>query len=90
MGQFSIFVVSLAALTIPIVMARLKVTTIPTAVAEIIVGIILGHSALNIVEETTAVNLLSNLGVTLLMFLSGMEINFNLFKRDDTATSENI
>ncbi|QNQ84209.1 potassium transporter [Lactobacillus sp. PV037] len=86
MGQFSIFVVSLAALTIPIVMARLKVTTIPTAVAEIIVGIVLGHSALNIVEETTAVNLLSNLGVTLLMFLSGMEINFNLFKRDDTQT----
>ncbi|QNQ80351.1 monovalent cation:proton antiporter family protein [Lactobacillus sp. PV034] len=83
MGQFSIFIVALAALTIPIVMARFKVTTIPTAVAEIIVGILLGESALNIIEETTAVNLLSNLGVTLLMFLSGMEINFDLFKHDD-------
>lgn len=83
MEQISIFIVALAALTIPILMARLKISTIPTAVAEIIAGIILGKSFLNVITENTEITMLSNLGVTLLMFLSGMEINFDLFKRDD-------
>lgn len=85
MEQISIFIVALAALTIPILMARLKISTIPTAVAEIIAGIVLGKSFLNIITENTELTLLSNLGVTLLMFLSGMEINFDLFKRDDKS-----
>lgn len=83
MEQISIFIVALAALTIPILMARLKISTIPTAVAEIIAGIILGKSFLNVIVSNSEITMLSNLGVTLLMFLSGMEINFNLFKRDD-------
>lgn len=85
MEQLSIFIVSLAALLIPLLMARFKVNTIPTAVAEIIVGILLGQSCFNIIRENDALSLLSSLGVTLLMFLSGMEINFDLFKRDDSA-----
>lgn len=83
MEQLSIFIVALAALTIPILMARLKISTIPTAVAEIIAGIVLGKSFLNIIVSNSEITMLSNLGVTLLMFLSGMEINFNLFKHDD-------
>lgn len=83
MEQISIFIVALAALTIPILMARLKISTIPTAVAEIIAGIILGKSFLNVIVSNSEITMLSNLGVTLLMFLSGMEINFNLFKHDD-------
>lgn len=83
MEQLSIFIVALAALTIPILMARFKISTIPTAVAEIIAGIILGKSFLNIIVSNSEITILSNLGVTLLMFLSGMEINFSLFKRDD-------
>lgn len=87
MEQLSIFIVALAALAIPILMARLKISTVPTAVAEIIAGIILGKSFLNIITENTEITLLSNLGVTLLMFLSGMEINFDLFKHDDNSDS---
>lgn len=83
MEQLSIFIVALAALTIPILMARLNISTIPTAVAEIIAGIVLGKSFLNIIVSNSEITMLSNLGVTLLMFLSGMEINFNLFKHDD-------
>lgn len=83
MEQASIFIVSLAALAIPIIMARLNINAVPTAVAEIIVGIILGQSCFNLIKETSLITILANLGVTILMFLSGMEINFNLFKRDD-------
>ncbi|MBP2057407.1 CPA2 family monovalent cation:H+ antiporter-2/trk system potassium uptake protein TrkA [Lactobacillus colini] len=89
MEQLSIFIVALAALTIPILMARLNISTIPTAVAEIIAGIILGKSFLNIIASNSEITMLSNLGVTLLMFLSGMEINFSLFKRDNKKKKSN-
>ncbi|WP_251576284.1 monovalent cation:proton antiporter family protein [Limosilactobacillus agrestimuris] len=81
MEQLSLLIVMLAALIIPIVMARFKVSSIPTAVAEIVIGILLGKSAFNVVQETGYLHLLSSLGVILLMFLSGMEINFDLFKK---------
>ena len=38
-SQLSMFIVMLAALVIPIMMARFKITSVPTAVAEIVVGI---------------------------------------------------
>ena len=42
MEGLSLFLTVFLALVIPIVMARLRVTTVPTAVAEIIVGILMG------------------------------------------------
>ena len=81
MQQLSMLIVMLAALVIPIMMARFKVSSVPTAVAEIMVGILLGKSAFNIVQQTSTLTLLSSLGVIILMFLSGMEINFDLFKK---------
>lgn len=81
MEQLSLLIVMLAALIIPIAMARFKVSSIPTAVAEILTGIILGKSFLNLVNPNWTLNLLSSLGVIMLMFLSGMEINFDLFRK---------
>lgn len=82
MQQLSMLIIMLAALIIPIAMARFKVSSVPTAVAEIVAGILLGKSAFNIVQETSSLTLLSSLGVIILMFLSGMEINFDLFKKE--------
>lgn len=93
MTQLSMFIVMLAALVIPIMMARFKITSVPTAVAEIVVGIILGQSGLNLVHQTDTLTLLSDLGVILLMFLSGMEIDFGLFKpgsNDEQATASPV
>lgn len=81
MEQLSLFLVVLLALVIPIFMARFRVTNVPTAVAEIIVGIIMGSSGFNIISSTHDLTFLSNLGVILLMFLSGMEIDFDLLSR---------
>ena len=80
MAQLSLFLVVLFALVVPILMARLKVNAVPTAVAEIIIGIVLGASGFNLVRPTHDLSFLSNLGVILLLFLSGMEINFDLLK----------
>lgn len=81
MQQLSLLIVMLAALIIPIIMARFKVSSIPTAIAEIITGIILGKSFLNIVNPNWTLNMMSSMGVIMLMFLSGMEINFDLFRK---------
>lgn len=81
MPQLSLFLVVLLALIIPIFMARFKVNNVPTAVAEIIVGIIMGTSGFNLISNTANLSFLSNLGVILLMFLSGMEIDFELLSR---------
>ncbi|ANK60220.1 potassium transporter [Loigolactobacillus backii] len=80
MAQLSLLIVLLAALMTPLFMARFKITLVPTAVAEIIVGIILGKSFLNLVHFTANLRELSSLGVIILIFLSGMEIDFNLFR----------
>ena len=81
MAQLSLFLVVLLALVIPIFMARFQISNVPTAVAEIIVGIIMGSSGFNLITSTHDLTFLSNLGVILLMFLSGMEIDFDLLQR---------
>ena len=88
MAQLSLFLIVLLALVIPIFMARFKISTVPTAIAEIIVGIIVGSSGFNIVVSTHDLTFLSNLGVTLLMFLSGMEINFDLLQRKNNPKAK--
>lgn len=80
MAQLSLFLVVFFALIVPILMARLRVNAVPTAVAEILIGIVLGASGFNFVQPTHDLSFLSNLGVILLLFLSGMEINFDLLK----------
>lgn len=81
MNQLSLVIILLAALIIPLAMARLKVTFLPTAVVEILVGIALGPSLFNWIQTNATLDLLQNVGVIVLLFLSGMEIDFSLFKR---------
>ncbi len=76
----SLLIVLFAALMIPLAMARFKITAVPTAIAEIIVGIIIGRTGFQFVETTNNLSFLSSLGVIILIFLSGMEIDFSLFK----------
>ncbi|GAF36880.1 Na+/H+ antiporter-like protein [Lentilactobacillus farraginis DSM 18382 = JCM 14108] len=87
MNQLSLVIILLAALVIPLTMARFKVTFLPTAVVEIIVGVVLGPSLLNLIHMNSTLDLLQNVGVIVLLFLSGMEIDFSLFKRRSTRLS---
>ncbi|MFW2686648.1 cation:proton antiporter, partial [Staphylococcus aureus] len=58
---------------------------LPVVVAEILMGIVIGNSFLNIVERDSILNILSTLGFIFLMFLSGLEIDFKAFKKDKRA-----
>lgn len=80
MNQLSLLIILLAALVIPLAMARFKITFLPTAVVEIIVGVFLGPSVFNWIATSETLNILQNVGVIFLLFLSGMEIDFSLFK----------
>lgn len=81
MDQLSLLIILAAALITPLAMARFRLSILPTAVVEILVGILLGPSALNLIHSNDTLTLLSNTGVTFLLFLSGMEIDFSLFSR---------
>ncbi|MDL0434561.1 MULTISPECIES: cation:proton antiporter [unclassified Niallia] len=75
----SLMIVIIVALLTPIILHRLKLNVIPVVVAEIIMGLIIGKSGFNLVEQDTWLETLSTLGFIFLMFLSGLEIDFKSF-----------
>ncbi|MRG87547.1 monovalent cation:proton antiporter family protein [Salinibacillus xinjiangensis] len=78
----SLIIVLLAAFITPIILKKFKLNIIPVVVAEIIVGLIIGKSGLDLVEPDPWITILSTLGFIFLMFLSGVEIDFSVFKND--------
>ncbi|VDG17804.1 potassium transporter [Lactobacillus sp.] [Lactiplantibacillus mudanjiangensis] len=85
MDQVSLVIILFAALLVPLVMAKFKINSLPTAVMEIIIGIVLGPSVFNIVSMNSSISQLSTIGVIVLLFLSGLEIDFSLFKKRRAA-----
>jgi monovalent cation:H+ antiporter-2, CPA2 family len=77
----------------PILMHRFKLNFLPVVVAEIIMGLLIGKSGLNIVHDDVWLSTLSTLGFIFLMFLSGLEIDFSTFKggekRDKLSNGKN-
>ncbi|HDK7418791.1 TPA: monovalent cation:proton antiporter family protein [Staphylococcus aureus] len=85
MEFLSLVIVVLAAFLTPIIVNRLNINFLPVVVAEILMGIVIGNSFLNIEERDSILNILSTLGFIFLMFLSGLEIDFKAFKKDKRA-----
>src|SRR5690606_40215901 len=54
---------------------------IPVVVTEIIAGLIIGKSGLNVIGSDPWLEILSTLGLIFLMFLSGVEIDFSIFTK---------
>ncbi|UII57037.1 monovalent cation:proton antiporter family protein [Cytobacillus spongiae] len=75
----SLVIVILIAFLTPILLHRFKLSFIPVVVAEIIMGLIIGKSGFNLVQEDVWLETLSTLGFIFLMFLSGLEIDFSAF-----------
>lgn len=72
-----LLIVVLLAFFVPLVLTRFRRLTIPVVVGEILVGILVGQSGLGLVgTEDEMLNVLSLLGFAYLMFLSGLEVDF--------------
>ena len=77
----SLVVFYLGAFFMPMVASRVRV---PAAVTEILYGLAIG--ALGLVHEGGATHFLAELGFVYLMFLVGMEIDFNRVEREGKGT----
>lgn len=84
----SLVIVLVAAFLTPLLLHRFRLHMIPVVVAEIIVGIIIGKTGFNIVEQDMWLETLSTLGFLFLMFLSGLEIDFSAFANKKKGKEE--
>jgi trk system potassium uptake protein TrkA len=78
----SILIISVLAFATPMLISSIKQVKIPFVVGEILIGLIVGKSFLNVVPDDSWVVFLSDLGLAYLMYLSGLEIDFSQFKSE--------
>ncbi|MFD1417856.1 cation:proton antiporter [Companilactobacillus keshanensis] len=88
MSKFSVLITLFAALATPLIMARFRITRIPGTVAEIIMGIIIGKTGFDLIQPSDTLTYLANLGVIMLIFLGGMEIDFSIFEKGNSNNGE--
>ena len=75
-----LLIVVLLTFLVPVILARFKKLRLPIVVGEILVGIIIGRSGLQIIPpDEPILEFLAEFGFVFLMFLSGMEIDFSSF-----------
>lgn len=80
-GDFSlveITIVALAALSCGVLLERIKQ---PAVLGYIVAGVILGPSVLGLVENRELIDILAELGVLMLLFLIGLELDLREFKK---------
>ncbi|WP_202320513.1 cation:proton antiporter domain-containing protein [Archaeoglobus neptunius] len=78
-GQFTtIALISLIAFVAPLIAERIR---IPAVVFEIILGALFGVSFLNVIQQSEWLSFLSLFGLIFLMFLAGLEIDFDVIAR---------
>jgi Kef-type K+ transport system membrane component KefB/Trk K+ transport system NAD-binding subunit len=74
-----LLLVLLLAFLVPLALSRLR--WMPLVVGEIITGMIIGPSLLGLIGRDPTLDFLAEIGLALLMFLSGLEVDFSLFRQ---------
>jgi Kef-type K+ transport system membrane component KefB len=74
----ALLLITALALVVPVIATRLRNIAIPIVVGEILAGIVVGRSGLNLVENSSTLAFLAEFGFAYLMFLSGLEVDFEL------------
>ncbi len=72
-----LLLVALLAFFVPLVLSRFKRLRVPVVVGELVAGIVIGDSGLRLVGHDPMLDVLALLGFAYLMFLSGLEVDFN-------------
>lgn len=71
--------VSALTFLIPVLFSRFRRLAIPVIVGEILAGILIGKSGLNLISYNTWLQFLSEFGFAYLMFLIGLEVDVSVF-----------
>ena len=72
-----LLIVALLGVFVPLLLSRFKRLRVPVVVGELLAGIIIGDSGLKLVGHDPMLEVLSLLGFAYLMFLSGLEVDFD-------------
>src|SRR5690606_26701246 len=75
-----VLIFSLVLLIILLAPILLKRLNIPGIIGLIISGVIIGPYGFNILEQNSAVDLFSTIGLLYIMFIAGLELDLNEFK----------
>jgi Kef-type K+ transport system membrane component KefB/Trk K+ transport system NAD-binding subunit len=75
---YQLLLISGLAVLVPVVATRVPARVLPALVGEIIAGIIIGTSGLNLIDPTPVLDFLAEFGFAYLMFLSGLELDPHL------------
>jgi Kef-type K+ transport system membrane component KefB len=84
----SLLLITGLAATVPLLASRLRRFHVPIVVLEILVGIVIGKSGLDLIEPSPALEFLAAFGFTYLMFLSGLEVDFATLMNSARAPSD--
>ncbi len=88
---YPLVLVLLLAVAVPLGLSRVRRLQIPVVVGELIAGMIFGRTGFDIIPQTGLLSFFSLFGLSYLMFLSGMELDLEIFRggrqRGRTATS---
>ena len=72
-----LLIVVAVAFAAPLVLGLFPNVKLPSVVLEILAGIVIGPSVLGIVELDESISVISVIGLAFLLFLAGLEIDFN-------------
>jgi Kef-type K+ transport system membrane component KefB len=73
----NLLIVVAVAFAAPLVLGFFPAVKLPSVVLEILAGIVIGPSVLGIVEVDDSVSVISVIGLAFLLFLAGLEIDFD-------------
>ncbi len=74
----SLLIITILAAVVPMAAIRFKRLQIPVMVGEILVGIIIGQSGLQLIHPNIILDFLAWFGFIFLMFISGLELDFDI------------
>ena len=77
-----LLLITALAVIIPVVLSRFRRLRLPIVVGEILAGVLIGTSGLNLVEPSPVLDFLAEFGFAFLMFLSGLEVDFALITQE--------
>jgi len=77
LNYLPLFIVFCVAYAVPMILSWFEFSKVPAVIVEIIIGVIIGPSVLDLLGETKHLDFLAYTGFLFLIFLSGMEININ-------------
>jgi Kef-type K+ transport system membrane component KefB len=68
------------AVAAPLALGLFPPVRLPSIVLEIVLGIVIGPDVLGCVSIDTAIQVISLLGLALLLFLAGLEVDYERFR----------